>query len=707
MGVCANAQHLSKKVDDSTNATPEYLEKVVLTGQYNPQLVNKSVFEVQVIPQEEIKRLAGNTLADVLTQTLNLNVIPNPGEGRSGIQQFGFNAEYVKILVDGIPIIGDEGFGNAIDITQINLDDIKRIEIVEGAMGVQYGANAVTGVVNIITKKSANKKWIITPYVQEETIGDEYGLFDAGRHIQSIKVGHNFSENWYAEATYTRNDFQGFLDDKHGEDYYNTLDATDDSRGYAWLPKEQNTVKGLINFHKNNVRLFYKFEYFNELTNKYANTVRLNPNNATQTFDPTASDAIFRTDRMYHHLNASGKIAHKLNYNVSLSYQDQTRNIEKYTYTLKTGEKSNIKRYDYNSRKGIFSRGTLSNLFSSPHFRMQLGYAFTMDEGSASGLSSQDAATNTQENTIRSYSGFASAEIKVTPRLSLRPGVRWMASSMFAPQYTLSFSGKYQFNHGYQLRAIVGTAPKTPTFEQLYFYMVDSNHNVQGNEDLSPEYGKSIFLHLKKTFHWNDYELTYTPKLSAWYLDVDDKIDLIIVDPSPLAYKYENINSFRTWGLSLRNNLRYNNLSASLGVSFSGQSKKLDAVKNANDDYLYSVQINSQLAYEVPRWNTVFSAFFKYNGPVYQFVNTVDNAGNTQTVKAKQDGYSWLTASIRKSFFNDRLNVTLGARNLLDVTDIKTGGILGSGSGHSAAANSIMMSYGRSYFLKLLYNFKF
>ena len=111
------------------------LEEVILTGQYNSQSVKKSVFEVQVITEKDIQLMAGNNLADVLTQTLNMNIIPQAGESRSGIQQFGFNSEYVKILVDNVPIVGDEGFGNAIDISQINLDDIQQIEIIEGAMG--------------------------------------------------------------------------------------------------------------------------------------------------------------------------------------------------------------------------------------------------------------------------------------------------------------------------------------------------------------------------------------------------------------------------------------------------------------------------------------------------------------------------------------------------------------------------------------------
>ena len=680
----------------------ENLDPVVVTGQYNPQSVNKSVFEVEVLSRKDIEKMAGNTLEDVLTQNLNLSIIPNSGEGRSGLQQFGFDSEYIKILVDGVPIVGDEGFGNAIDISQINLDDIQQIEIIEGSMGVQFGSNAVTGVINIITRKSSRYKWQITPYVQEETIGDEYNWKNKGRHIQSIKIGSRISDNWYAEASYTRNDFSGFYGDRKGKNYANPEDANDGLRGYEWLPKVQNTGKALLNYKKGNFNAFYKFEYFDEETDKYANNVRLNPNNSTMTMNPTANDAIFRTNRTYHHLNTTGKIAQRMNFNFSASLQEQKRNVENYTYVLKTGEHTNVVRYDYNTRKGFFSRGTLNNILNSDRFNFEVGYEINHDKGSASGLAEQSAGDNTKLNTINTYSGFVSSELKLTDRLSFRPGFRYINSNQFSDQLAFSFSGKYLFNKGYELRAIFGTAPKLPNFEQLFFYLVDSNHDVRGNENLSPEKGKSAFLHLKKTFRFNHEKYSYQPKFSLWYLDVDDKIDLIIVNTSPLAYQFHNIDLYKTWGMAYRNKFNFGKLSAGLGISFSGESKVLNSEEESNDDYLYSVQINSELSYDVPKWDAVFSAYFKYTGPQYQFVSTLNSNGDVVVAKEKQEGYGWLNASVKKQFFNKQFEVTLGARNILNLKEIKTGTT--SGEGHDTGSSSLLLGYGRSFFLKLQYN---
>lgn len=684
---------------------PQDLAPVIFTGQYNPQRVNRSVFEVEVVTQKDIQRMAGNTLDDVLKQNLNLNVIPNPGEGRSGLEQFGFNSEYIKILVDGVPMIGDEGFGNAIDISQINLDDIEQIEIVEGAMGVQYGANAVTGVINIITKKGSEHRWEIVPYLQEETVGGEYNWSNEGRHIQGLRVGHSFADRWYAEASYEHNEFMGLRGSKKGKYYFNPESGSDRSRGYDWLPKEQNHSKALIHYDNDkNFRAFYKFEYFHEQTDKYAERVNLNRQSATATVNPTGNDEIFRSRRFYHRLNFTGKLRKRMNYNLSFSYQDQKRNRESFTRYLKTWEKDNQTRLDYNTREGFFSRGTLNHILPSERYNFEIGYEINTDKGKAAGLSEQNSSTDQKTNLLKTYSGFVSAELNPTQRLTLRPGFRYIHSNNFADQYALSFSGKYRFKKRYQLRAVVGTAPKIPNFEQLYFYLVDSNHNVRGNENLRPEKGKSIFLHFKKNFYFKNNKMRYQPKLSGWFLDVKDKIDLIITNPAPLTYEYNNIDQYRTWGLAFRNQLRYENLSFGLGISFNGESKQLLSEGDYDDSYLYALQTTVNASYQIPKWETIISAYFKYNGKQAQFISDVDDQGEVTFYKDRQEGYGWLDASIRKYFLNRKFEVTLGARNLLDVTDIKT---YSSNEVHGTGNNALLLGYGRSYFLKLLYNLNF
>ena len=81
----------------------------------------------------------------------------------------GLGGAYTKVLIDNIPVVNDEGLGNLIDLSKISADNIEKIEIVRGSMGVEYGSNAIAGVINIITKKNFHKKFTANFTLQEES----------------------------------------------------------------------------------------------------------------------------------------------------------------------------------------------------------------------------------------------------------------------------------------------------------------------------------------------------------------------------------------------------------------------------------------------------------------------------------------------------------------------------------------------------------
>ena len=682
--------------------TSEKLEEVVITGQLNPQSVSKSVVEVKVISRKDIERQAGNTLADVLNTTLNLNITLNISTGKSGVSLFGLDSQYFKVLIDNVPIINEDGVGNNTDLTLINLDDIERIEIVEGAMGVQYGSNAVSGIINIITKKSSRNDWEITAYSQEETIGDEYEWFEKGRHIQSLKVGHNFNNNIYGNVIYTRNDFGGFYNKKQGENY----EANDGLRGHEWLPKLQQNAKGLVSYKKNNLNIFYRFDYLNERIEKYAENVDLNENPATGTTNPSALDEIYRNNRFYHHLNGTGTIFNKIGYNVSVSYQKQTKDLERYTYRIRSQEKVNQEEGEYQSRSAFFSRGTFSNIINTTTANLQLGYELTNEKGSGSSLAIVIGPESDEINQeLNNYDFFAASEIQLSERFSLRPGFRASFSNLFDTQFIGSLSVKQTLGEDWELRAILGSANRTPNYNELYTFFVDVNHNVQGNPDLNPEKGVSAFLHLKKKSSFSEGVFRLKNKLSFNYLNLKDRIELIVVNQSPLAYQYNNIDSFKAIGVFSENEIYYENFKGQIGASVQGVSKVLDSRTQRNDDYLFNLQLNSNLSYTAPKWQTTFSLFYKFIGEQQQFVEQTNEAGNQEYVTGKTDAYSWMDATVNKSFFDGAFTTTLGCRNLFDVTQVNTTAV--EGGTHNGPPAQIPLGYGRSYFLKLTYNLSF
>ena len=696
-GLCAYAQQDSiPKVNK--------LDEVVITGQYNPQSVKKSVFQVNVISRSDIDRQAGNNLADLLNQTLNISITPNPTTGKSGVKLFGLDAQYMKILVDNVPLIGDEGLGNNIDLTQINLDDVQQIEIVEGSMGVEYGANAVSGIINIITKKGSSYKWEILPYIQEESVGNEYNMNDMGRHIQSLRIGHNFNENWYANATITSNDFKGFLNDRKGISHV----ENDSLRGFEWNPKKQLNVKSLLAYNLKAHRFFYKFDFFDEKTFRYGADVRTQPHIPTATTDPVADDYVFNTQRFVHTFNGSGRFEKLMNYDVSFAYQKQERGADSHIYHIRTDEKTDRKSNTYESREGLFTKGNFGNFLDNETINFQVGYEISEIRGFSSSLAVADrepllVGRDDIRRMLGSYDVFASTEINAGQRLSLRPGIRSMFSSAFNTQAAVSLSTKYLFNKGYEFRAIVGTAPRLPSYDELYTYFVDVNHDVQGNPELNPEQGFSVFFHLNKTFD-SKTGVQFQTKFSTWYLDIQDRIELI-QRSGETSFRYSNIDSYKTIGASINSSMVYKNLTLNAGITYSGTSKVMDGQANPNDEFLKGMQASVNFSYLIPKWSTVFSAYLKYNGPEYLFVDQRNEANELITVRGKQNDFTFVDATIRKNFIGNKLEVTAGARNLLDVTRINTTAT--NGGSHNGPSTDQLMGYGRHYFLKLLYRLNF
>lgn len=677
----------------------EQLAEFVITAQINPQSIKKSVFEVKVITQRDIELRAGNNLADLLNQSLNINIIPNTSNGKSGVSLFGLDAQYFKVLIDNIPVINEEGFGNNVDLTLINLDDVERIEIVEGSMGVQYGANAVSGVINIITKKSLREQTKISIFLQEETVGGEYELFDKGRHIQSVNISHNISETLFGSISYFRNDFGGYWNGRQGEIY----DSNDGLRGHDWLPKEQQNAKLSLKFDTGKkFQAFYKFDFLNERIDRYNSIVSPNENAQTKTSNPSAIDEIFTNTRFIHNLNVRGSLGEKLTYDVSLSYQEQTKDFERYTFFIRPEVRENVLNTEFLSRSTWFSRGTLNNLFKSEKFNLQAGYEIGSFAGKGSPFASSliNSENASVSNELNNYDFFVSSEIEISNNWSLKPGVRFSFSNIFNPQYMVSLSSRIDLKNDFELRTIIGSSNRTPSYDELYTFFVDVNHNFQGNPELDPEQGYSIFTHLKKKFNFKN-GAVFNSKLSLTYLQLKDRIEFIIVNINPLASQSNNIDSYQFASLFFENSYNQGRFKGSFGFGFQGVSKVLDSNSDAQDDFLYNVQLNTNITYTLPAWNTSATVYFKHVGTQEQFVQKQNAQGAFTFERGQTDPISFLDASVRTTFSKRKLIATAGVRNLLNIDRVNTSAF--DGGAHDDAPSQLPLAYGRSFFLKLNY----
>jgi len=683
------------------------LDEVVLTGESKVMSLSKKLFAVGVIDQKDIAKVAGNNLADILNYNLNITVTPDPSTGRSTISMFGLDGQYVKVLIDGIPMASDNGMGNNIDITQINLEDVERIEIVEGSMGVLYGDNAVAGVINIVTKRGPGgvHKWQIQLSAQEESVGSEYALFDKGRHIQNAKVSYQISDRTSVSVGGSRNDYAGFFNDFQGQNYVNIQDnavVNDSLRGMEWNPKEQLTAYGNFNTHIGKHNLFYKIQYYDESVPVYNSFVNGRVDSNTGMVNPTALDENFDTQRTINNLNLTGPLKGPTIYNLSLSHQKQKRYYKQFVYNiLQQGIESIIADDLSQSSEIWYSKGFVSNLVpKSSFFNLQLGYEFNHQTG-FDAIATGEYSSDVVENTLENYDFFGVADFNLTDKFSLFPGARFTNNSQFGNKLIWSLSSTYDISNTFKIKAVFGSAFRAPNFEELFFYFVDSNHNVQGNPDLDPEDGVSLFLNIEEKFRLSETGMLKTA-LKSYYFDIDGKIASVIdVDEQDRnLFTFDNVDRSRILGFSLENSLIMNRWQASLGMTYIGESTQIDASEDNNNDYLWSFNLQSSLGYTIPSINTTLSAQLKYTGRT-QIVQSSTN-GN---VVGQTDDFTWMDASARTNITKN-LSLTLGARNLFDIVRVNATDTP-SGTHGSGGTPSRLFGNGRSYYLKLLYNLNF
>jgi outer membrane receptor protein involved in Fe transport len=214
----------------SATDTANELEEVIVLGKSKVREINESAYNVVSIDA----RLLHNTTLN-LTQTLDrisgVKIRETGGVGSGAqISINGFSGRHIKVFMDGMPM---EGFGSSFQLNNMPVNLAERVEVYKGVVPVEFGADALGGAINIVTKQSKNT------YVD---VSYSYGSFNT--HKSNLSVGHtskngfvfqvnayqNYSDNSYKVKTkllefsengsgYTQEEywFKRFHDNYHNE----------------------------------------------------------------------------------------------------------------------------------------------------------------------------------------------------------------------------------------------------------------------------------------------------------------------------------------------------------------------------------------------------------------------------------------------------------------------------------------------------------
>lgn len=136
------------------------LETVVISATKTEKSIDKVTASVDVITQDDIEKMGAITLKDVFQNTpglvLQYGTFPSGSStSKSSVNIRGLGTTGTLWLLDGRRLAGE--VSNPYDMDRFPASMIERIEIVKGPMSALYGADAVGGVINIITKRPDDK----------------------------------------------------------------------------------------------------------------------------------------------------------------------------------------------------------------------------------------------------------------------------------------------------------------------------------------------------------------------------------------------------------------------------------------------------------------------------------------------------------------------------------------------------------------------
>jgi iron complex outermembrane receptor protein len=136
----------------------ELLAIRVVSGSKKSQRITETAAAIYVITADDIRRQNASTLTELLRQVPGL-LVARETTGEWAISIRGFNDKHANkllVLMDGRTVYSPLYGGVEWDVQDPMLEDIERIEVIRGPGAALWGANAVNGVINIITKSSAD-----------------------------------------------------------------------------------------------------------------------------------------------------------------------------------------------------------------------------------------------------------------------------------------------------------------------------------------------------------------------------------------------------------------------------------------------------------------------------------------------------------------------------------------------------------------------
>jgi vitamin B12 transporter len=384
---------------------------------------------VTIITDDEVRTYNYSGVEEALRNVPGVEIARSGSLGKTtSIRIRGANPEQVIVMVDGLRMSSPTQ--GLTELSELTLDGIDRIEIVRGPQSTLYGADAIGGVVNIITKKGQGP-----PQASIWVEGGSYGTIREQANVQGSYRGFN----------------------------YNLSGSRYDTRG-----RFDNDDSDLTSF---NGRIGYDFPWKGELSImgrylKLNNDLPIGSTNPRTVFDPNSQS---QSETYLYTVTYKQPLFPW--WDLSLRYSQWWNN---------TGFQNQPPPGTGFTNSQIDTRRQEAEFVSSFHVgswnTLTVGYENRAEQARNRG--SFGAA-------IETHSGFVQDEIRLFDRLFVTGGVRYEDNSAFGSELTPRVAAAFLIPEtGTKLRATWGKGFRAPTLNELFFPGF-------GNPDLQPEFSES------------------------------------------------------------------------------------------------------------------------------------------------------------------------------------------------------------------------
>ena len=193
------SSHQRSKLNVKLKPSTQLAEVIVVSNPLSK--VKNSAFNATAVNTRDLVNTT-KTLSDALNKAPGMKIRESGGVGSDmAMTMDGFSGKHVKVFIDGVP---QEGVGSSFGLNNIPVNFADRIEVYRGVVPVGFGADAIGGVINIVTPRRQRRWFIDASY--------SYGSFN------TYKSYVNFGQTLANGFKYEINAFQNYSDNNYWVD---------------------------------------------------------------------------------------------------------------------------------------------------------------------------------------------------------------------------------------------------------------------------------------------------------------------------------------------------------------------------------------------------------------------------------------------------------------------------------------------------------